>query len=175
PTTGRSHFWSVTLDVIKTYPITGSGLGSFAAIYTRFDTRNGYYRLEQAHNDYLQTFSDAGIVGGILGLAFIGILFRKGFQRRNTQDKFRRGVATGALAGCFAVLVHSMFDFTLHTTSNALLFLILAALATLDRRVDESGGVQRRRKKRRRHSSEQATQAATTVPPTTPLPETTTA
>src|SRR5437879_608393 len=69
PTTGRSHFWSVTLDVIKAYPMTGSGLGSFGAIYPRFDTRNGYFRLEQAHNDYLQTLSDAGIVGGILGLS----------------------------------------------------------------------------------------------------------
>jgi hypothetical protein len=64
------------------------------------------------------------------------VLFGKGFARRETDDKFRRGVATGALAGCFAVLIHSFFDFTLHTTANALLFLILAALATQDSRVD---------------------------------------
>jgi len=51
---------------------------------------------------------------------------------------FARGVITGALAGCFAVLVHSFFDFTLHTTANALLFLILAALATQDSRVDQT-------------------------------------
>jgi len=38
----------------------------------------------------------------------------------------------------------------LHTTSNALLFLIFAAMATLDHRVDESGGG-RRRKRRRKH------------------------
>ncbi|MFS8085563.1 MAG: O-antigen ligase family protein, partial [Acidobacteriota bacterium] len=123
PTTGRSHFWNVTLDVIKAYPIIGSGLGSFSVVYTRYDTRNGYLRLEQAHNDYLQTLADGGIIGGALGLAFILILFRQGFTRRETDDKFRRGVATGALAGCFAVLVHSFFDFTLHTTANALLFL----------------------------------------------------
>ena len=76
------------------------------------------------------------------------ILFRKGFARRDTEDKFRRGVATGALAGCFAVLVHSAFDFTLHTTSNALLFLILAAMATLGQRVNEGGGHHRRRRRR---------------------------
>jgi O-antigen ligase len=153
PTTGRTHFWSVTLDVIKAYPIVGSGLGSFSVIYTRYDSRNGLYRLEQAHNDYLQTLADGGIVGGILGLAFLIILFGKGFARRETDDKFRRGVATGALAGCFAVLIHSFFDFTLHTTSNALLFLILAALATQDSRVDQGS---HRRGHRRRHRSHDA-------------------
>lgn len=148
PTTGRSHFWSVTMDVIKAHPVIGSGLGSFGVIYTRYDSRNGMYRLEQAHNDYLQILSDGGIVGGLLGLSFLVILFRKGFARRNTDDKFRRGVATGSLAGCFAVLVHSAFDFTLHTTSNALLFLILAAMATLGQRVDESRGHRKRRRRR---------------------------
>jgi O-antigen ligase len=148
PTTGRAHFWSVTWDVIKAHPVIGSGLGSFGVIYTRYDSRNGMYRLEQAHNDYLQILSDGGIVAGLLGVGFIVILFRRGFARRNTQDTFRRGVATGALAGCFAVLVHSAFDFTLHTTSNALLFLVLAAMATLDHRVDEGGGNRRRRRRR---------------------------
>jgi len=153
PTTGRAHFWSVTLDVIKEYPVFGAGLGSLGVIYTRYDSRNGLYRLEQAHNDYLQTLSDGGIVGGLLGVSFLFILFRKGFARRETEDKFRRGVATGAMAGCFAVLVHSAFDFTLHTTANALLFLILAALATLDTRVDEAANGHRRRRRRSRSRS----------------------
>jgi O-antigen ligase len=148
PTTGRAHFWNVTLDVIKHHPFIGSGLGSFGVIYTRYDSRNGLYRLEQAHNDYLQILADAGIIGGLLGLAFLVLLFSKGFARRSTDDKFRRGVATGALAGCFAVLVHSAFDFTLHTTSNALLFLVLAGMATLGHRVEEGGGHRRRRRRR---------------------------
>ncbi len=152
PTTGRAHFWNVTLDVIKHHPFIGSGLGSFGVIYTRYDSRNGMYRLEQAHNDYLQILADAGIIGALLGASFLIILFSKGLARRNTEDKFRRGIATGALAGCFAVLVHSAFDFTLHTTANALLFLVLAGMATLDRRVDETGGQGRRRKRRRRTS-----------------------
>jgi O-antigen ligase len=143
PTTGRSHFWGVAVEVIKTYPIFGTGLGSFGVMYTRYDSWNGFYRVEQVHNDYLQALSDGGIAGGILGLAFILILFRGGLVRRETEDRFRRGVVTGALTGCFAVLVHSFFDFTLHTTSNALLFLILAALATLDSRVNQG---QRRRR-----------------------------
>jgi len=148
PTTGRAHFWQVTLDVIGHHPFIGSGLGSFGVIYTHYDSRNGLYRLEQAHNDYLQILADTGIIGGLLGLSFLVLLFGKGFARRSSSDKFRRGVATGALAGCFAVLVHSAFDFTLHTTANALLFLVLAAMATVGHRVEEGGGQRRRRRRK---------------------------
>src|SRR5947207_7746704 len=154
PTSGRTHFWAVTLNVIKAYPIAGSGLGSLGVIYPRYDSHNGLLRLEQAHNDYLQTLSDGGIIGGALGLSFIVILFRQGFARRETDDKFRRGVATGALAGCIAFLIHSFFDFTLHTTANALLFLILAALATQDSRVEQGSNHRRRRRHRSRSVSE---------------------
>lgn len=148
PTTGRAHFWSTSLKIIEERPILGVGLGAFHLAYTRYDTRNGLFRLEQAHNDYLQVLTDAGIVGALLGLFFIGALFRAGLQRRESADTFRRGVATGALAGCFAVLVHSFFDFTLHTTSNALLFLVLAALATTGGRVELPSHGQRRRRRR---------------------------
>ena len=147
PTTGRRHFWEVTLDIIKHHPIIGTGLGAFGVVYTGYDSRNGLYRLEQAHNDYLQVLSDGGIVGALLGLFFIINLFRLGFMRRESRDEYRRGVATGAMAGCFAVLVHSFFDFTLHTPANALLFLVLAALATMNGRVED---VQNRRKTHRR-------------------------
>jgi O-antigen ligase len=163
PTTGRAHFWNVTLDIIQAHPWVGTGLGAFGVVYTRYDSHNGLFRLEQAHNDYLQILSDGGIVGAVLGLVFVVILFRKGFARRETDDRFRRGVTTGALAGCFAVLVHSFFDFTLHTTANALLFLIMAAIATQDNRVDKP--VRRHRRRRRHsHSHDQALAAAPEEP-----------
>ena len=148
PTTGRAHFWSVTLNIIKAYPYLGTGLGAYGVSYTQYDSRNGLFRLEQAHNDYLQVLSDGGIVGGILGLSFVVLLFWKAIVRAKSRDDFRRGVALGALSGCFGVLIHSFFDFTLHTTSNALLFLVLAALATLNGRVEDAP-----RKRRRRSSS----------------------
>jgi len=160
PTTGRAHFWSVTLDIIKAHPLVGTGLGAFGVVYTSYDSRNGLFRLEQAHNDYLQVLSDGGIVGAGLGLFFIVVLFRKGFMRRESQDDYRRGVAVGALAGCFAVLVHSFFDFTLHTTSNALLFLVLAALATMNGRVEQ---VSSRRRRRRRSEQPTAEDTARTT------------
>ncbi|HEV3468947.1 MAG TPA: O-antigen ligase family protein [Pyrinomonadaceae bacterium] len=147
PTTGRAHFWRGTWQMIKDRPVLGAGLGAFAAAYTAYDTSSGSYRLEQAHNDYLQILSDAGVVGGLLGLVFVAALFRMAVARMQSHDRFRRGVALGALAGCAGVLVHSFFDFTLHTTANALLFLVLAALATVNGRVEEAETTRRRRRR----------------------------
>ncbi|HLL74056.1 MAG TPA: O-antigen ligase family protein, partial [Pyrinomonadaceae bacterium] len=150
-TSDRTTFWRGARDIIRERPWLGAGLGAFGVAYTRHDPTPGEARLDQAHNDYLQILSDAGVVGGLLGLAFLVSLFRQGFARAGSDDKFRRGVAAGALAGCFGALVHSFFDFPLHLAAIALLFLLLAALATVNGRVEEQP-VKGRRRHRRRHA-----------------------
>lgn len=127
-TTNRLHIWSVTLDVIKDNFPLGTGIGAYGVAYTKFDTFNGVERVEQAHNDYLQVLSDMGIVGVLIGVFFLFWLFRTGLKSAKVKNTFRRGVAVGALAGCFAILVHSVFDFVLHTTAISILFLALVAL-----------------------------------------------
>ena len=165
---GRKNIWKATWKMIKEHPLTGVGFNGYWAAIPQYHSASGRITPQQAHNDYLQTLADGGIAGGLLGLSFLILLFGRGFARRATDDKFRSGVATGALAGCFAVLVHSAFDFTLHTTANALLFLVLAAMATLDRRVDE-GSTHRRRRRHRSNTTAgvESPAVAAEVPPLT--------
>ena len=150
-TTNRTHIWNVTLSVIQSYPIFGTGLGGFSAAYTNFDTLNGMARVEQAHNDYLQILADAGLIGLIIAAFFVYQLFRGGLKNAKSSNPFRRGVAVGALAGCFAVLVHSLFDFVLHTTAITYLFVALVALVFVSGNKfadDADEGAPRRRKSR---------------------------
>lgn len=133
-TTNRTHIWSVTLAVIKNNFPLGAGIGAFAAAYTPYDSMSGVERVEQAHNDYLQVLADAGLVGLLLAGFFIYSLFRTGLETVKTDNIFRRGVAAGALAGCFAILVHSLFDFVLHTTAVTVLFLTLVAMVVVSGR-----------------------------------------
>ena len=129
--TSRTHIWNVTLSVIANHLPLGAGFGSFAVAYTPFDTLNGLERVEQAHNDYLEVLATAGIVGLIIGGFFLFQLFRTGLRNSNSSNTFRRGVCVGALAGCFAILVHSLFDFVLHTTAIAMLFMTLVSLVAV--------------------------------------------
>jgi O-antigen ligase len=131
-TSGRSHFWAVAIKIFLDNPILGAGLNAFGAAFTRYDTWSGMYRVEQAHNDYLQILADAGIVGFLCAAAFIYLLFRKSLRViGNSTSDFRKSAAHGALAGCFGILIHSFFDFPLRTPSNAFFFLTLAAIATV--------------------------------------------
>jgi O-antigen ligase len=130
--TGRSHFWWVALQIFFDHPIIGTGFDSFGAAFTRYDTWSGVFRVEQAHNDYLQILADGGILSFICIAAFIYLLFKQSIRaiRKNT-DKFVFNGSLGALAGCFGILIHSFFDFPLRTPSNALFFLMMVTLATV--------------------------------------------
>lgn len=130
-TTNRTHIWNVSLDVVKNHLPFGTGLGGYASAYTKYDTTNGSERVEQAHNDYLQILTDAGIVGLIIAGFFVFLLFKIGLKNIKSPNNYRRGVALGALTGCFGVLIHSIFDFVLHTTAVTYLFVTLVSLVVL--------------------------------------------
>lgn len=131
-TNGRLHFWSIAWQNFLNYPILGTGLDSYATIFTQYDTWSGIYRVERAHNDYLQILSDAGILGFACVVAFIYFLFKKALSLIGTaKNPFRRSVVVGSLAGCFGILIHSFFDFPLRTPSNGYYLLVLAGLATI--------------------------------------------
>ncbi|MGH9940513.1 MAG: O-antigen ligase family protein [Blastocatellia bacterium] len=133
----RRDIWSATSRLIKDHPYIGVGLGAYQFAYTRYDRSSGAQRVEQSHNDYLQIVADAGLVGGLIALAFVVLLFVRGFSAAQTQNRERRAITLGALAGCFAIAVHSFVEFNLQITSNAQLFLALAALATPERKHQE--------------------------------------
>ena len=129
-TSGRAHFWGIAWQIFLANPIIGSGFDSFGVAFTRFDTWNGQFRVEQAHNDYLQALADGGMLGFACVAAFIVILVKKGVAAvsRKTSD-MHRSVSTGALAGSFGILIHSFFDFPLRTPANAFFFLLFIVLA----------------------------------------------
>jgi O-antigen ligase len=126
----RRDIWGATKQLIEDHPLLGVGLGAYQLAYTRYDRSSGAQRVEQSHNDYLQIVADAGLIGGLIALVFLILLFARGFSAAQTGDRRERSIILGALTGCFAIAIHSFVEFNLQITSNAQLFLALAALAT---------------------------------------------
>lgn len=117
-----------TLVMLRDYPLTGTGLGSFAVAYPQYqqpDVR-GFY--DQTHNDYLQFASELGMLGmiplGCFVLLTLGRALVSMFRRR---DQLARGVAFACTMGVTALLIHSFVDFNLQMPANALLFMLLLA------------------------------------------------
>ncbi len=137
-TSNRTHIWSVTFKVVAANMPLGTGLGAYPQAYTRFDTLSGMEEVEQAHNDYLQILADAGIVGLIIGAWFLFLFVREGLRTSRRHNTFRRGIGVGAFAGCSAVLIHSLFDFVLHTTAISVMFLtLMGMMIAAGRRYDD--------------------------------------
>lgn len=127
---GRFHFWSVAVQIFLSHPVMGAGLDAFGVAFTQFDTRNGLFRVEQAHNEYLQMLADGGILGFAFVAAFIFLLIKRGLANvAAAKNRIDLGVRLGAFAGCVAVLIHSFFDFPLRTHANAYIFLLLVVVA----------------------------------------------
>lgn len=128
---GRTHFWSVALKIFLDHPVIGAGYDAFGVAFTKHDTWNGFFRVEQAHNDYLQALADGGILAFACVAVFVFLLMKRGISViRNSTSPTRRSIAIGALGGCVGILVHSFFDFPLRTPSNAFFFLLLVVFAT---------------------------------------------
>lgn len=129
--TSRTWVWKDALKVFQSYPIIGAGVGAFQTVYPRRSNYDGVYGyVAQAHNDYLQVLADSGIIGGVLALWFIGVVLRDVMRGMRARDPLIAGMALGSGAGIVGLLTHSLFDFNLQLPSNAMLFLLLCAIAS---------------------------------------------
>lgn len=119
--------WRIFLD----HPIAGTGFGTLQDVYPPYETMYDGLIVNHSHNDYAELLSDTGVVGGLCGFAFLALLAWIGWRNLiGEREVMRLAFHTGALVACFGLLVHATVDFNFHIPSNALVFLMQAALAT---------------------------------------------
>ena len=126
---GRPIVWKDTINLIKDFPISGTGLGTYIHIFPRYKTISARILYDHAHNDYLEFFSEVGIVGVFIMLAGFGLFIIRIFRRwKERRDPYVKGLTLGGLTGVIAILIHSITDFNLHIPANALLLAIILGL-----------------------------------------------
>jgi O-antigen ligase len=118
----RIPFARNTIEAAKAYMPFGSGMGTFVPVYGIFEKPqdvlvNTY--ANHAHNDFLELWLESGLVGIVLGGAFVAWWLRRSmkiWQRAPVGDgKADKILARAATLIIGLLLVHSFVDYPLRT------------------------------------------------------------
>lgn len=126
----RLDIWKDSLNIIRDFPLTGTGFGTYINIYPSYRTIAGEGIAEHAHNDYIELFTDGGAVSVLLLLWFAAVVIIRSyhaFQKR--KDPYSLFLYPGILAGIFSILLHSITDFNLQIGANGLFMFVLLGMA----------------------------------------------
>ncbi len=126
----RFVIYPMLVEVLKQTPLLGFGGGSFPSLSYMYQDERLYYWFEHAHNDYLETLTDYGIIGaipfGLVAALALGAALRSQTLRHNATLK---GAGFAATMGMISLLAHGALDFNLQIPANALTFTLLCAFA----------------------------------------------
>ena len=126
------------LHIIRTYPITGSGVGTFYRISPFYDEETCPYKKwpegrENAHNYYAQFCADLGIPAFLLFLGVIVGAYRKGFRRLSLyEESGLKNLLKGLMFGLSAYLITMVGGHPLVLSSQQFLFWFAIAVISIN-------------------------------------------
>jgi O-antigen ligase len=125
----RTDYWCGAMRIARDYFWLGTGPGTFGSIYSAY-RGSSVGHTELVHNNFLQIFSDSGVLAFVVFAALWVVAMRDAVRltRRRPGD-------AAALAICAALagwVVHGLVDFDLYVPGAAVpAFLLLGALQGL--------------------------------------------
>jgi len=133
----RAHYWRVAWHAFRHQPLVGSGAGTFDLEWFRY--RDIAATVRDAHNLYLGTLSELGLVGFVLLLAVLALPI---VSARRTRDP----LLTAVLGAYCGFLVHVAFEWDWKfpvVTGSALVMGSVLAVADPGRRLVRIDGAAR--------------------------------
>lgn len=132
----RIQSWVNTLEIIKDNPIIGVGLGNWFINYPLYHNKaaqgrlfNENSQLRYAHNDYLETLAELGIIGFVLILWMLYLVLKCIYSvifNNNNKQRFLILAITLALIG-FAINANFSFPIAMYVP----VFIIMIYLALI--------------------------------------------
>jgi O-antigen ligase len=125
----RWMFWADTLRIFKTFPLIGSGLGTFVHVFPMFRSFHIRGLVTHAENDFLQLLSEVGIIGiGLLLILFLFLFFKvvSGIRSLSQRDS-QKYIGMGGVVGILALMFHSLVERNIQIPANAFLYAFIWA------------------------------------------------
>lgn len=112
----RMEHSEAALGMFADRPLTGQGLGSYAALAQQWNDANGGLT-SSAHNEYAEVAGETGVFGAaallglLFGVASLGVRLLRRPPKVGEPDDLRGPLLVGAIATAALFLVHSGVDF----------------------------------------------------------------
>jgi O-antigen ligase len=123
-----------TVRMIADHP-WGVGHDNYADAFRQYQTTRLNLLFDHAHNDYLETVAEWGILPGVLFWAGVLALIVRSVRVFRASDSSRvRGILLGSIGAVVTIMIHSLADFNLQIPSNAMLFFVALGIAAAQNR-----------------------------------------
>ena len=136
----RFERWPHIAEAAQTYLPLGSGVGSFDAVYRAVEPLEQLDStfFNQAHNEYLETWLEAGWLGAGLILAFLVWYGRRCWTVWRAPASREGDLQRAASIGIGVLLLHSVADYPLRTVTLTVMFALCCGLLELAQRPDQT-------------------------------------
>ncbi|MEP6915933.1 MAG: O-antigen ligase family protein [Acidobacteriota bacterium] len=128
---GRREVWADSWRLARKFPAAGTGLNTFGSAMVVHQTVDRTEHLNAAHNDYLQVLAEGGALVSVPA-AFAVIVVAATIRRRFRSvpvESTDYWIRVGAVTGILAIAVQEAADFSLQMPGNAVMFVVLLAIA----------------------------------------------
>jgi O-antigen ligase len=126
----RFMLWRDTVAIVRDFRWFGTGLNTYGVSTLVYPMSDPSRHAMEAHSDYVQVVSEGGIVlatAAAFAVLQVGRAIRASFRQPQTASLY--WVRTGATLGLTAIAIQEVTDFSLQMPGNAVLFVLLAAIA----------------------------------------------
>jgi len=116
-------------NAIKDNPFSGFGYGAFRSgilpyiSETQSITNHSehlYY--QETHNDFIQQFTETGIINGLLYISFFGIILFLGLSSLKNKKLSEKNIFIFSISsGLLVLILHAFIDFPFHLPASSLL------------------------------------------------------
>lgn len=106
----RLAHWQAAINMANDHPFLGVGLGNYEVVYADYRVPSWPNALGHAHNDYLNTLAETGLIGLIGYLAGWLVIGWWTLRALNQPDPVLRGLTLGLLGTWTHLAIHSIVD-----------------------------------------------------------------
>jgi O-antigen ligase len=124
----RTAIWRDTAAVIRDFPLTGVGAGSFSRAMRLYQTSDRTYFWNEAHNEYLQVAAEGGLLLWLPLAAVLASLTAAARRALAREDDATLWMRIGAAAALVAVAVQACLETGLSLPANGMLAAVAAAI-----------------------------------------------